>query len=64
LLTSGVGPSPRQALEESGLKVLEAEGLIEDALPPLFANQPLPSRMARRFVGCGGGCGGTGQGCG
>ncbi len=64
LLANGVGPSPRQALEESGLEVLEAEGLIEDALTPLFAHQPLPTRMAHRFAGCGGGCGGTGQGCG
>ena len=64
LLAHGVGPSPRRTLEESGIEVLEAEGLIEDALGALFAQRPLPAGMARRSIGCGGGCGGTGQGCG
>jgi nitrogen fixation protein NifB len=64
LLAGGVGPTPRRVLEEAGIEVLEAEGLIEDALGPLFRLQPLPTRMSRRFAGCGGGCGGTGHGCG
>jgi nitrogen fixation protein NifB len=64
LLAGGVGPTPRHTLEEAGIEVLEAEGLIEDALGPLFHMQPLSAQMAKRFAGCGGGCGGTGQGCG
>jgi nitrogen fixation protein NifB len=64
VLVAGVGPTPRRALEASGLRVVEAEGLIEDALEPLFRDAPLPASMARRFEGCGNGCGGTGQGCG
>lgn len=64
VLVAGVGPLPRRTLEASGLRVVEAEGLIEDALEPLFRDAPLPVRMARRFEGCGDGCGGTGQGCG
>ncbi len=64
VLVAGVGPSPRRTLELSGLRVVEAEGLIEDALEPLFRDAPLPASMARRFEGCGNGCGGTGQGCG
>jgi nitrogen fixation protein NifB len=64
VLVAGVGPIPRRTLESSGLRVVEAEGLIEDALEPLFRDAPLPVRMARRFEGCGNGCAGTGQGCG
>jgi nitrogen fixation protein NifB len=64
LIAQGVGPNPRKVLEESGLQVVEAEGLIEDALGPLFQNRPLPASMAKRSAGCGSECGGTGQGCG
>ena len=64
VLVAGVGLAPRRTLEASGLRVVEAEGLIEDALEPLFRDAPLPASMARRFEGCGNGCGGTGQGCG
>jgi nitrogen fixation protein NifB len=64
VLVAGVGPIPRRTLESSGLHVVEAEGLIEDALEPLFRDAPLPASMARRFEGCGNGCAGTGQGCG
>jgi nitrogen fixation protein NifB len=64
VLVAGVGPAPRRTLESSGLRVVEAEGLIEDALEPLFRDSPLPASMARRFESCGNGCGGTGQGCG
>ena len=64
VLVAGVGPVPRRTLESGGLRVVEAEGLIEDALEPLFRDAPLPASMARRFESCGNGCGGTGQGCG
>jgi nitrogen fixation protein NifB len=64
VLVAGVGPIPRRTLESSGLRVVEAEGLIEDALEPLFRGAPLPASMARRFEGCGNACAGTGQGCG
>ncbi len=64
VLVAGVGPIPRRTLESSGLRVVEAEGLIEDALEPLFRDAPLPASMARRFEGCGSSCAGTGQGCG
>ena len=64
VLVAGVGPTPRHTLEASGLTVIEAEGLIEDALEPLFRNAPLPASMVRRFEGCGKSCAGTGQGCG
>jgi nitrogen fixation protein NifB len=49
-----------------GLKVIEMEGLIEEGLKALFANQPIPASMKRRFNGCGAGvsCKGTGTGCG
>jgi nitrogen fixation protein NifB len=64
VLVAGVGPIPRRTLEASGLRVVEAEGLIEDALEALFRDAALPASMARHFESCGNGCGGTGQGCG
>jgi nitrogen fixation protein NifB len=64
LLVGGVGPKPRNVLTQSGLKVIEMEGLIEDALRELFAGRDLPPTMQRRFAGCGHGCSGGGQGCG
>jgi nitrogen fixation protein NifB len=64
LLVSGAGPSPRRALEASGIQVIETDGLIEDALGPLFRRQPLSPHRVRHFAGCGVGCAGTGAGCG
>ena len=64
LLVSGAGPSPRNTLEGKGLQVIEVEGLIEDALGPVFRGEELPRGLKRCFAGCGMGCSGNGQGCG
>jgi nitrogen fixation protein NifB len=66
LLVSAAGPAPMRALAENGLPVIEMEGLIEEGLRAVFANQPIPAAMARRFTGCGAGfsCKGAGTGCG
>ena len=64
LLVSGAGPAPRRMLESCGMRVLEAEGLIEDALGPAFRGEELPTSLKRCFKGCGMGCSGNGQGCG
>lgn len=63
LLVSGVGDTPRLALSESGLDVMEIEGLIEDAVQAVFDGQSL-HHMIRPNVACGSGCGGGGMGCG
>lgn len=64
IVVTGVGPGPRRVLQESGIEVLQAEGLLDDALEPLLRGEPLPAHMRRRFAGCGTECSGTGQGCG
>jgi nitrogen fixation protein NifB len=66
LLVNAAGPTPLKILTQHGLKVVEMEGLIEEGLRAVFADQPIPAAMKRRFTGCGAGvtCKGTGTGCG
>ena len=66
ILVTAAGPSPQKALAAQGLKVIEMDGLIEEGLKAVFAGQPIPASMRRRFTGCGAGisCKGTGAGCG
>ena len=63
ILVSAAGPQPKRALEARGLPVLEMEGMIEEGLAAVFAGQPIPGTLARRFTACGSGCKGTGTGC-
>ncbi|HEY0944764.1 MAG TPA: radical SAM protein [Opitutaceae bacterium] len=63
LLVSAAGPQPKRALEERGLAVVEMEGMIEEGLRAVFAGEPVPTALARRFTSCGTGCKGTGTGC-
>jgi len=66
LLVNAAGPMPVKILTQNGLRVIEMEGLIEEGLKAVFANQPVPASLRRRFTGCGAGisCKGTGTGCG
>ena len=66
LLVNAAGPTPMKVLTQHGLKVVEMEGLIDEGLRAVFANQPIPAAMKRRFTSCGAGisCKGTGTGCG
>ena len=66
LLVNAAGPTPMKVLTQHGLKVVEMEGLIDEGLRAVFANQPIPAAMKRRFTSCGAGisCKGTGTSCG
>ena len=66
IVVTAAGPTPQKVLTASGLKVIEMEGIIDEGLKAVFANQPVPASMKRRFNGCGAGitCKGTGNGCG
>jgi len=66
LLVNAAGPAPMKVLTQHGLRVMEMEGLIDEGLRAVFAGQPIPAAMKRRFTGCGAGvtCKGTGAGCG
>jgi nitrogen fixation protein NifB len=63
VLVSGVGRAPRWVLERAGLRVIEMQGLISDAMESLHTSGEIPVMMQRQFKGCGSGCQGTGTGC-
>ena len=66
LLVNAAGPTPMKILTQHGLRVIEMEGLIDEGLRAVFADQPIPAALKRRFTSCGAGisCKGTGTGCG
>lgn len=66
VLANAAGSTPKNALTEHGLRVIEMEGLIETGLNHVYHSEPLPPAMALRWQGCGAGvsCGGDGTGCG
>lgn len=64
-LVNTAGPAPKSVLEERGIRVLEMEGMIEEGLAAVYAEQPIPAALKRRFTSCAkdAGCRGTGTGC-
>jgi nitrogen fixation protein NifB len=65
IVVTAAGPTPQKVLAAHGLKVVEMEGLIDEGLRAIYANQPIPAAMKRRFTSCGSGvtCKGSGTGC-
>jgi len=64
ILVSGVGRKPRWVMEQSGLRVIEATGLIAQAMDSLHRSGDVPVAMKKQFKSCGtSGCQGTGTGC-
>lgn len=63
VLVSAIGETPRAILSESGVTVLEMQGLIELGLEAVYQGRPIPFLKARKAgLGCsgqglGGGCG-------
>src|SRR5208282_5579823 len=55
ILVSAVGRSPRWILEQSGLRVIEASGLIEQAMESLHRCGDVPATMKSKMKGCSGG---------
>ncbi|WP_319405230.1 radical SAM protein [uncultured Desulfosarcina sp.] len=64
LLVSGVGGNPQKVLSAAGIKVLEIEGLIDEAVRAVFACESLSHMVKRTLTACGEACGGNGMGCG
>jgi nitrogen fixation protein NifB len=64
VLVSGCGKNPQRILESKGLQIIALEGLISEALPPIFSGRSLPKILLRTPGRCGQGCTGTGGGCG
>jgi nitrogen fixation protein NifB len=64
ILVSGVGRAPRWVIEQRGLRVIEATGLIAHAMESLHCSGEIPVAMRKQFKSCGtSGCQGTGTGC-
>lgn len=64
VLVNGVGTNPRIILENSGIKILLLEGLIDEALRGIFMNESILHLMKRKPIVCGQACSGSGNGCG
>ncbi len=64
LLVSGIGKNPKNILTKGGIKVLEVEGVIEDAVQAVFAGDTLQHLIKREMNQRGYGCSGKGMGCG
>jgi nitrogen fixation protein NifB len=63
VLVNGVGETPQEILEQSGLKVYEVGGLIDAGLQVVFKGKKPASVKGRRVSCAAGGCKGTGSGC-
>jgi nitrogen fixation protein NifB len=64
VIVSGVGRAPRWVMEQSGLRVLEVNGLISDAMESLHHTGDVPAAMKKQFKSCStSACQGTGTGC-
>jgi nitrogen fixation protein NifB len=66
VLVKAAGPNPIKVLTTHGLKVIEMEGFIDEALRAIYSNRSIPNSMKRSFAGCSQGisCRGAGTGCG
>jgi nitrogen fixation protein NifB len=62
ILAGGAGPSPTAALQEEGIKVIVAEGIIHELLERIYTGADI--RSPTRGHRCGAGCAGDGTGCG
>jgi nitrogen fixation protein NifB len=62
ILASGAGPSPSQALQKQGIKVLLMEALIDEGLKAVFLGGDI-AKLQVPWKGCNSACSGTGNGC-
>ncbi len=64
ILASAVGEKPKSILSEYGFRILEVEGLIDEALNAVFSGGDL-SHLKKHDIGpCRAACSGNGLGCG
>ncbi|MEZ4526119.1 MAG: nitrogenase cofactor biosynthesis protein NifB [Desulfobacterales bacterium] len=64
LLVSGIGENPKRTLTESGIDIMEIEGVIDEAVRAVMDGQSLKHLIKREMRACRAGCSGTGGGCG
>ncbi len=65
IVVNAAGDKPKKAMQDTGLEIIEADGMIDDVLEYVFSNQEIPNRLQNEFKGCGAGvtCKGSGMGC-
>ena len=64
VLVSSAGPRPTSLLEESGIRVIVMEGLIDEALTTIYSGKQVKAPVRAFKCGKGVSCGGDGAGCG
>lgn len=64
VLVSGVGGNPKKVLSDSGIEVIECEGVIDEAVRAVYAGESLDHMVVRQQFACGSGCTGNAMGCG
>ncbi len=63
LLVSGVGNKPLEIIQNSGIRVIQMTGLIDEGLEAVFENKPLRTVKKPDAFKCGDTCRGNAQGC-
>lgn len=64
ILVSGVGPNPKEILNNTGVKVIEMSGMIDEGLDGVYKGVPVRSVTKSEMFKCGSGCKGNAMGCG
>ncbi len=64
ILVGGIGPKPSKILGQSGIKVIEMSGLIDQGMDAIYKGAELRTITKAESTKCGAGCSGTGTGCG
>jgi nitrogen fixation protein NifB len=64
VLVNGIGDNPKKVLEESGLKTLVVDGMIDDVVKLVIEGKDINHLIKRNKFVCGSECSGTSTGCG
>ncbi|NJO68722.1 MAG: nitrogenase cofactor biosynthesis protein NifB [Bacteroidetes bacterium] len=63
LLVSGVGPNPLDIIQNTGIRVIQMTGMIDEGLDAVFNGTPLKTVKKADLFRCGESCRGTASGC-
>jgi len=64
ILVNGIGENPKKVLEESGLKTLIVDGMIDDVVKLVIEGKDINHLIKRNKFVCGAECSGSSTGCG
>jgi nitrogen fixation protein NifB len=63
LLVSGIGDNPKSIIGNTGIRIIEMTGLIDEGLEGVYNNRPIRSIAKQDAFKCGSACRGNAQGC-